>query len=196
MKKALYSFLFALTGLSLASCSKDKLDKLTNLADITFTQPYAMDVALPESATVADSLAPVPVPGGSATLPDFYFTFPTEIAKTLEDYGTNADKLVSVKLDAFSMLPLKPEGQNLDFFNSVELRLSAPGLPEIPVARKNPFPKGVNGVPLDVDGSNLKEYFLKDSLTIRVMADVNAIPPAGTQIRFENKYKITANPLK
>ncbi len=196
MKKTIHTLFFALATLSLASCGKDKIDKLTNLADITFTQPYSTEVQLPATSTIADSLAPVPVPGGSAALPEFYFTFPTDIAKILQDNNTNTDKLVAVRLDAFSMVPLLPAGQNLDFINSAELKLSAPGLPEISVARKSPFPKGLSSVPLDASGDNLKDYFLKDSLTIRVTANVNAIPPAGTQIRFDQKYKITANPLK
>lgn len=192
MKKG-FSTLLLLSALSLTGCIKDKL---INLADITFTQPYSAEVTLPATSTTADSLAPLPVPGGSAALPAFAYTFPVDLAQQLKDNNSSLDKLVAVKLDGFTMVPLLPAGRNLDFINSIELKLSAPGMQEISVANKKPFPKGASSVSLDVSDASLKDYFLKDSVTIRILADVNAVPPAGTKIRFDSKFKITANPLK
>lgn len=193
MRKIFHTAAFVLAAASLASCNKDSLSKLT---DITFTQPYSFNVMLPAGSTNDTAMAPIPVPGGSASLPAFSFTFPTEMRKIADDYNTSLDKLVSIKLSSFSMSPVLPAGQNLNFINSLELRLSAPGMQQVVVARKSPFPKDVSPVDLTVGGDELKDYFTKDSVTVQVLADVNAIPPMGTQIRFDSKYKITANPLK
>ena len=193
MKRIFHTLLFSATALSFAGCNKDALSKLT---DITFTQPYSFNVTFPEGATVDTSATPVPIPGGTAALPPFSFTFPTEMRKIAEDYNTSLDKLVAVKLSSFTLSPLAPAGQNLNFMNSVELRISAPGMSEVVVAKKSPFPKDAASISLDVVDANLKEYFIKDSVTVTVAADVNAIPPAGTEIQLDSKYKITANPLK
>ncbi len=186
MKKSL--LLFAAALLSLTACKKDAL---TSLADITFTKSYTEDIDVPGG--IADTN--VTVLGGSQDLP-FSFSLATGIQQLVSQYNTSTDKLVSVKVDSVSFTAIAPVGQNLDFLNSVELRLNANGLTETTIARKSVFPKGQTTVQLDVLDVNLKDFFLKDSLTVRVVANVNALPANGTKLRFGNKYAITANPLR
>lgn len=189
MKKAFASLLL-LTAL-VSGCKKDAL---TSLADITFTQRYSEDFNLVPDSTI---LVPpsTPIPGGSAPL-EFSYSFATGIKQLASDYNTSADKLVSVKVDSVSLMMLMPTGQNLDFLNNIEVRIGADGLSETSIARKKPVPKGLTTLLLDVDNVNLKDYFLKDSLRVRIVADMNATPALGTQLRFGNKFSITANPLK
>ena len=190
MKKSALIALFA-GGFLLTACSKDKLQ---SLADVSFSTSYQETHELPISSGTATDL-PLS-PGMSLAVPPLEYRFPTNIDQIAKDRNTSAEKLVSVKIDSMFMTAAAPAGQTLSFIDSIKVYITGDNLPALLVAKKVPVPQGKQTVFLDVPDQNLRTYFMKDSIGLKVEGWVNALPRQGSALTFGNVFRIVGNPLK
>ncbi len=119
----------------------------------------------------------------------------TNYQSYLDQYNTSSSKVTSVKMTKLSMRVTVPQSQNFDFIDSVSVFVYANDLNNILAAKKMPFPKGSRFVEFDVIDQDLKQYFLRDSLFVRVHGHLNSLPGAGTKLDLSTTFNLKANPL-
>lgn len=74
-----------------------------------------------------------------------------------------------------------PDGDDLSFLDSLALTISSPGLDTARIAHAEDFPEGETSVTLTLDGVDLTEYLLAESLTIATDAS-GELPADDTTI--------------
>lgn len=180
MKRSIF-VMAALAVVVLFGCKKVK-DLATIEQDIT----YQEDVPIPFGFTV-----PITVNVDTS----IRYAFATDYQTYLNSYNTSSDKVISTKMKKLSMRITNPANQNFDFLDTVKLYVYADGLPEVLAAYKTPVPKGTQLVDLDVVDVELKQYFLKDSMHVRLNGFVNTLPQPNTNVNLSTTFRLTANPL-
>jgi len=171
----------ALAVVVLFGCKKAK-DLATIEQDIT----YQENLPIPFGFTV-----PIPVNMDTS----ISYAFATDYQTYLNTYHTSSDKVISTKMQKLSMRITTPANQNFDFLDTVKLYVNAPGLPEVLAAYKTPVPKGTQLVDLDVVNVELKQYFLQDSMHVRLNGFVNTLPQPNTNVNLSTTFRLVANPL-
>ncbi|MGN6568507.1 MAG: hypothetical protein ACTHJ0_11170 [Flavipsychrobacter sp.] len=175
------------------SCSKVK-----NLTQIEQDfSPYSQDVNIGDNVDSAAIMASLGghIPPGGVTIPFPAVPVPTNYQEILKQYNTSADKVNSVTIKSSVLSVTQPHGSPLNFAKAVSIYLSAPGLPMIRLAHKDPFPKGQNSISLDDTNANIKPYFLKDTMFVQITATLDSIPPKSTIVNATTIFHISANPL-
>ena len=164
--------------------------KLKQLATISVNIPYDYDVNVPayvDTVTIPAgtgldiSLPPVPVATGSA--------------QTLKENNTSPEKIVDLKLSKLMLKITQPPAGNFNFISAISVYLSVPGMPEVQVASQYNIPDGVDSLSLTCSGTDLKNYFLSDTMYIRLSAHFDNIPPPNTSFRIHSLFVLRANPL-
>lgn len=183
MKKIL-TLSLALLAVTFTDCKKIK-----ELAEINQDFPYNEEVEIPFGSSTG---TPLPV-GMPVSLPPY--SFATNYESFLNQYNTSSSKVIHVKLKSLSMRVTYPATQNMDFLDTVRVYVSGTGLPEKLAAYKYPVPKGVQFLDLDIIDQNIKEYFLRDSMFVRLTGFANALPAANTKMDLAVKFNLRANPL-
>jgi|GEM_PF-3974725 len=123
----------------------------------------------------------------------------TDYEKYLKQYGTNKDLVKEIRFKTLGLEYTFPSKNDFDFMDSVKVILRSTGLPDKLIAYQN----GVSGtnvkkLNLTVIGDNIKEYYLRDSITLSVKAHTHAgdtlwLP---TQFKLNAVFSIKANPVK
>ena len=174
----------------LQSCIK--INPINNL-NINVNIPYNQQVTVPQ---VAGDTFGMDLPAGGISLAFPVVPLATNSQTYITQYNTSADKIVEVDLDSFALQILSPGSQNFDFLDSVQLYLSAPSQPEVLVAYNYKVSKGQNTLNLNtITSVNLKNYFIQDTLYLRISTHINAIPATGTQINSYTVFHMLANLL-
>lgn len=176
-------------GLCLAVFAFAGCDKIKDLTKIDQDFPYNEEIEVPFGNSTGTPL-PVGIP---VSLPTY--SFATNYQSYLDQYNTSSSKVDHVKLKSLSMRVTYPTSQNFDFLDTVRVYVSGTNLPEILAAYKYPVPKGVQFLDLDVVDQNLKDYFLRDSMYVKITGFANALPAQGTKIDLAVKFNLLANPL-
>lgn len=181
-KRLIYIILPAM--MLIAACKRIK-----DLADISVTVPYTGETELP-----ALGGGGTPIPGGvNLSLP--VIGVETQSAKYIEEYNTSPDNVKHAILRELSMQLLTPPNGTFDFVDSIEVYISARGLPEIMSAYRYGIPPGTDSVAMQCIDDNLKAYFLKDSIFIRLQAHFISVPDSALKLRMNTKFNVVANPL-
>lgn len=194
MKKAY--ILLAAAALSFSACNKTQSDDngggnpISNLTDIDFTIEYE------NSFDLKDIPTGITIPPGG-----FTFEFPayeeqTNSKQYLDQYNVSESKLRTVKMKEFEAEIIQPANQNFDFIEWIEIYVSAPGLDEQLAVEKKPVPKGVKTFKFDTKDVELKEYFLKETMSYRITAHLTSTPDSTTIIMLRPKIRVIANPIK
>ena len=103
---------------------------------------------------------------------------------------------MSAYLSNINMQIIAPPDQYFDFLDTIQLYISTETQPEVLVAYQYNIPKWMKQISLViVPNVNLKNYFVQDSITVRLNAHINAIPASGTEVQLSGKFSVTANPL-
>ena len=174
----------------LPSCIK--INPIANL-DINVNIPYSQQVTVPQ---VAGDTFGASLPAGSIAISFPSVGFATNSQQYISQYNTSADKIQEVDLDSFAMQILSPSNQNFDFLDSVQLYISAPSQPEVLVAYNYNIAKGKTTLNLNtITTVNLKNYFIQDTMYLRINTHVNAIPATGTQLNTTTIFHMLANLL-
>ena len=187
MKKAYLS----LAAVAVIAIGCDKVEDLAKIEkDLDFTQ--TVDLAGMPSGL--DSLT-----SGHSMVANFP-TMPieTKSKEFLEGNGSSAnpDGVEHVKLTKFKASVQLPANGNFDYVDSVYVFLSANGLSEILVANKISVPKGSKSIDFDCKDENLKNYFLKDTMYIRMGGKFTGAPDSGSKLEIKPTFNVKANLLK
>lgn len=107
-------------------------------------------------------------------------------ARELKNEDVHPDDIDSVRLVALTLSG--ESGEKLDFLSYVEFFASAPGLPEVRVARKH-VPDGATRIEMDVLEEELRAYATAPSMTVR--SSVTGEQPRETvRIRVEATFAV------
>lgn len=160
-----------------ASCKKK--NKLTQ-----FTMSYAQTVVIPSSTGV--------------NLPFNIFTpdMTTNSESTFEVNNTRKDLIQEIKLTKLDLLITSPSNGNFQFLKSVEIYISASGLQEVMIAKKDNIPSDIgNYINLDCLNSDLKEYIKKDQFKLRLNTVTDQIITSDYEIALNSKFLVDAKIL-
>lgn len=165
MKKNVY--LFLVTIVLLSGC--EKIDKLTQ-----FDMGYKMTVVIPSSTGI--------------NLPFNFFTpdVQTDSEATFAIHSTSKELIEEVLLTKLSLTLTSPGNGNLGFIKSIDVFISADGLPEEKVSWKSGSTVSKT-IELDVTDRDLKEYIKKDEFKLRLSTVTNEI------LTSEHKIEVNAN---
>lgn len=174
----------AMAVLSLAACNKIK--HLVNInADLPYTKAF--------QAPKFDTSIHIPAGGINFSLPKEAIETNSEEALAL--YNTTPENIISVKMSRFAQKVTDPQNANFDFFDSLRVYLSVPGLPEKMVAHTYHIPKGCAKLDLEYTDENLKDYFLRDTVYMRIQGHFVALPDEATQYKIDLNFNLLANPI-
>jgi hypothetical protein len=119
-----------------------------------------------------------PTPG-THTLGETKMT--SDLDSFVKAQGTSLDMLDELKIKSAIVTIEEPSGGNFDNCQNVDLWISADGSPEILIASKNPIPKGVSTVSLDLNSTeNLANYLKAKEFTYRIKGTNTGDLPAMT----------------
>lgn len=165
MKKI--GYLFLVTIVLLSGC--EKIDKLTQ-----FDMGYKMTVVIPSSTGI--------------NLPFNFFTpdVQTDSEATFAIHSTSKELIEEVLLTKLSLTLTSPGNGNLGFIKSIDVFISADGLPEEKVSWKSGSTVSKT-IELDVTDRDLKEYIKKDEFKLRLSTVTNEI------LTSEHKIEVNAN---
>jgi len=167
--------------------------KIKNLANINVDIPYSTQLTIPQ---VGDNTGGIPVPGRGAALNFPPVAVETNSKQYLAQYHTNEDNIRKVDLKKLSIQIITPPSQDFDFLDTVQLYIAAGNMPEVLVAYQYNIPD--NATMLDfitITDINLKDYFLADTIRLRMRGYITAIPATGTQLKISSIFHMLANPL-
>lgn len=176
-------------GLAVAGCTK-----LKKLATVSVDIPYNQQVSIP---AIPGGVSGTPLPAGGALLPLPSIPVPTNSKQYLKQYNTTAEKVLLVDLKRLTLEIVTPPGQNFNFIDFVEVYISARSQPEQLLAFQYTVPAGQTTLELTTSKDvNLKDYFLQDTMYLRMNAHVNAVPISGTELKINSVFHLLANPLE
>jgi hypothetical protein len=167
---------------------------IKNLANINIDIPYSSQVSVPD---VPGYTTGIPLPTVGLDLPSVTVGFATNSQTYLSQYGTAANMVVSVTLKGMNIQIQSPPGQNFDFLDNIQIYMSAKGQPEVLAVSQSSIPKGTTTMVLTPNQElNLKNYFVQDTIYMRLAGHINALPAAGEQLNINSVFHLVANPLK
>lgn len=163
-----------LLGLALAACGG--LDQV----DV----PLSYEVTLPSGLTGVQGL---PATSGG------------EVAQTIANQGVKPGDVDSARLTALTLTHRSPQcegfaGCDLSFVTAVEVRVSAPGQPDVVVGRTGP-PGAVRRVELDREDVELAPYVSASEMTVTVQVtiDPNVRPARAVVLGLDANLKVDVN---
>lgn len=163
---------FALTG-----CKQ--LDKLTQFYmdyDASYTYSAGLPVNLPVTLNTPDVT--------------------TNAEQQFEVNDTRKDLIESIKLKQLTLTITSPGGQTFAFLKSVDVYISANGLPEVRVARKENIADNVGAqFDLDLDDVELEEYVKADAFKLKVSSTTDQITTSNTEVNIYSKFFVDAKIL-
>jgi len=179
------AFLLILMTICILACRKIK-----QLANINVNIPYSYDLAVP---AYIDTIS-VPSNGGlDVDLP--VIPIQTNSKQYLDQYHTSSSKIVDLKLKSLTLKIIQPPGGNFNFVSAMSAYISASSLPEVQVASVANIPKGVDSVTMICSGADLRDYFLSETMYVRMMGHFTRVPPPNTTFRIQAVFALRANPL-
>lgn len=169
-----YLFL-ALALVSLGACQK--LEELTE-----FELDYTTNVTIPSTFGI--------------NLPFNINTpnIPTNTESTFAAKNTATNLIDRINLRQVKLTVTAPQGQTLEFIESVNIYISADGLGELAIASKTNVPVGTGGeLLLDVAAeADLKPYIQKEAFSMRVSMVQRQALGQNVDIRLDNKFFVKA----
>ncbi len=174
-----------LLGASVVSCNK-----LADIIVIRKNVEYTQDQDIPNIPNPG-----VAFPTAGVTIPFPKYSLVTNSSTFFKDNNTSSNLLTSVKPHELGITLIQPANTNLDYVDTMRVYISADGLPEVLAAHeygKNNA-SAFNLTPEDVE---LKSYFLKDSMYVRLEAHFIDYPDSNSKIQVKTSLAVVANPLK
>lgn len=86
-------------------------------------------------------------------------------AEELQNQGVQPGDIQDVYLEVFELSAVGPEGADLSFLDEVVLYVEAPGLDKVRIAHQESFPPGQRTVSFTLDGVDLVDYAVSESMT-------------------------------
>lgn len=113
------------------------------------------------------------------------------------EVNNTAKKLVEkINLKTLELTITSPSDSDFSFLRSIEVYLSAEGLPEIKVAWKDDISNDTGkNIKLDTSNEDLKEYILKDEIKLRLKTVTDKILGKDHQIDVHSVFFVDARIL-
>lgn len=175
MKKQIFYF----TGVLLIMLSCDAISKMTQ-----FNMEYNKTVTIPSSTGI--------------NLPFNIMTPDVESnsESTFAVNDTRKDLIEKIKLTTLTLTITSPSDADFSFLKSINVYISADGLPEIKVAWKETVPVDAGAVlNLDVSGADLKEYIKKDKFLLRLNTETDELLTSDYQVDVHSIFFVDAEIL-
>jgi hypothetical protein len=171
MKKLIAPVLFLGSVLFISSCDKADVDVDFNLdiANIYFTIDTTSLTGNVDLATTQ---------------------FSSSLAAELESHDASLDDVESVEITGVEFIHQNP--QNFDIVEKAYAFMSAPGVPEIRIAYKDPVPNGLTVLPMNNDIVNLKDYLAQPTVTLRTTGELSAPNTQVDSIQAILTFKVHA----
>ncbi|MBS1772369.1 MAG: hypothetical protein JST82_05885 [Bacteroidetes bacterium] len=180
------SFVLIALVIILVSCGKTLKDLIT----IHKNLDYKQSVDIP-NITKADTF-----PAQGISVDFLKYTIVTNSSNFVKENNTSTDLLTSVKAASLGMTLTNPANGYLNFMDSVRVYISADNLPEQLAAYRYNIPNLLKTIDLTCNDIELKEYFIKDSMYVRIAAHFTKYPDSNSKADVNTTLSITANPLK
>lgn len=160
-----------------AGCKRDKLTiafNITDSFDFTFNS------------------------GGIINLPFDILTpdITTNSESEFEQNDTRADKIKEIKLNELRMSITSPDGKTFSFLKSLEVFISAEGLPEKLVAYAYDINSTASVLNLDCSNENLADYIKKANYKVRVKTVCRETTSQNVDVNCFVLFRVKAAPLK
>ncbi len=134
---------------------------------------------------------PINLPGNTNT-PDITTNADQQFA--IKD--TRKDLIQSIKLKQLTLTITDPSTQTFSFLKSVDVYISAPGLPETQVAHKDNIPANVgNTLDLDLFDVELRDYIKADNFNLRITSVTDEIITHAVTVDIYTKFFVDAKIL-
>ncbi len=172
MKKSILIF----TVLSTVLLGCKKIDKLTQ-----FNMEYNETVVIPSSTGI--------------NLPFNLFTpdVKTNSESTFSVNDTRKDLIEEIKLTQLDLTLTSPSNGDLGFLKSIEIFLTADGLPEVKIAWKDNIPSSVDKyLELVTTTTDLKEYIKKDEFSLKVSIVTDEVLTSDHHIDVHSLFFVDA----
>lgn len=153
-----------------------KVDKLTQ-----FNLEYTQEVVVPASTGIQ--------------LPFNLFTpdIQTNSASSFAVHDTRKDLVQKISLTSLTLTLTQPDHGDFGFLKSVEIFISADGLPTEKVAWKENIPDdGSKQLTLETSGADLKEYLKKDEFTLKLTTVTDEVLQSDHHIDVHSLFFVNA----
>ena len=165
----------SISTLFLTSC----IDQLTQ-----FDMDFTSEVVIPSTTGV--------------NLPFNIFTpnIETNSESTFEANKTGKNLIEEILLAQLDITITSPINGNFGFLNSIEIYISADGLPEERIAFKLDIPQNTgNYLELETEDIDLKDYIKKDEFSLRVRAETDEVLTSDYHIDVHTVFDVDAKIL-
>ena len=120
----------------------------------------------------------------------------TNSESTFGSNNTSKELIEDVRLKTLDLTITSPSNSDFTFLKSIDIYISADGLPEIKVAFKDDVPDTVGSIlSLDVVNDDLKEYIKKDKFKVRLNTVFDKSINTEHKINFEAVFFVDAKIL-
>jgi hypothetical protein len=109
-----------------------------------------------------------------------------------ENQGVTKDDVDSVKVQAITLRVTSPTNGNFDFLESIEFYVDAAGLPKKLIALRDNIPDGQSEIELDVRDIELRDYVVKDAMSITAQGS-GEVPVDDTTIKADVVMAVDVN---
>lgn len=161
----------------LFSCKK--IDEFTK-----FDLNYTHKVTIPSSLAV-NTPFDIPTP-----------EVETNSSSTFSNNNTKADLVESIVLSNMKLELTSPTTSDLSFLNEIFIYIKADGLGEKQIATKTNIPNDVGQtLTMNVSGTELKDYLLKDKFSLRVKVKTDKLISKDHKIDVKTTFRVDAKVL-
>lgn len=168
--------LVACIMISFLGCKKfDKLTQFNMDFDQTAVIPASSGINLPFNVLTPD--------------------MQTNSASTFEVNDTRKDLVEEIKLTTLTLTLNSPSNANFNFLKSINIYISADGLPETKIAWKEDIPEDISVLNLTVSNSDIKEYIKKDKFSLRMNAVTDEVITQDHEIAIHSVLFVDAKIL-
>ena len=120
----------------------------------------------------------------------------TNSSSTFSVNNTNKDLVEEIKLSTLRLELTSPSGADFSFLKSVNIYISASGLPEVKMAWKDVVPDNAGAtINLDVSSADLKEYIKKDKFSLRLNSVTDELITAEHRLNIFSTFAVDAKVL-
>lgn len=154
---------------------------------------YNASVDVPGVPGLPDTITALPPGGITGDFPKV--TEATNSEQYIKEYGTNPDQIISVTLSKMMMEMTQPDSQDFNYLDTIRVYISATGLKEELMGYQYDIPKGAKSIELTRSETNIKDYFLKDSIFFRVNGHFVGLPMKNAKLEVKSTFSLVANPI-
>jgi hypothetical protein len=121
---------------------------------------------------------------------------PTNSSNEFEQNDTRADKIEEIILKELKLSILSPSGKTFSFLKSIEIFVSAEGLPEVLMASKYDFSSNLTTLALDCSPNDMANYVKQERYKVRVKTVTRESTKEDIEVNCFIKFSVKAAPLK